>query len=378
MGWVRIADLGRSDGLTLTSTTQRLSPAGVARSRLLPPGTLVMSIAATVGLPIVTAIPACIHDGFVALQNLKGVDQAFLFYVLKSLEPELRAAGQTGSQSNVNTGIVKGLTVALPPKQEQLRIAEVLFDVDREAAALRRLIEKKDDVRRAMMQQLLSGAIRLPGFSGSWRTVSLRHAVRYVKTTPLPRAKLYEGSGVACLHYGDVHGSSSVRLDASRTPVPRAPSHLTEGAGRLLVGDLVFVDASEDRSGVGKSVEITSLPPEGMVAGLHTIAARFARNVLADGFKAYLQFTPGFRGSLLRLAAGTKVLATTRDHISSVELPLPEPAEQVAIAAVLQHCDREIDVLHARLSKTEAMKHGMLQELLSGRTRLPARELATA
>src|SRR5690348_11814139 len=69
VGWVRIADVGRSDGLRLTKTTQRLSADGIAHSRLLSPGTLIMSIAATVGLPVITGIPACIHDGFVAFER---------------------------------------------------------------------------------------------------------------------------------------------------------------------------------------------------------------------------------------------------------------------------------------------------------------------
>ena len=93
--------------------------------------------------------------------------------------------------------------------------------------------------------------------------------------------------------------------------------------GELQVGDLVFADASEDLAGVGKSIEITSVPDGGLVPGLHTIAARFDKTVLADGFKAYLQFIPSFRQALLRLAAGTKVLATTRTYISSINLRLP-------------------------------------------------------
>jgi type I restriction enzyme, S subunit len=364
--------------LELRRTSQYLSADGIARSRLLPSGTLIMSIAATVGLPIVTAIRACIHDGFVALERLKGVDQTYLLYALKSLEGELRSAGQMGSQSNVNTDIVKRLTISLPPEPEQRRIVEALRDADLQIASLQRLVAKKEAMRQGTMQQLLTGKVRLSGFSEPWREVALGRVVTYVKAVALSRAQLNMTSPLRYLHYGDIHTSRNVLLDAAHPSIPRAPIALAKAAGRLKVGDLVFVDASEDSGGVGKSVEITATPRGEVVPGLHTITARFDKGVLADGFKAYMQFIPAFRTALLRLAAGTKVLATTRSHISSVSLSLPGVEEQRQIAAVLRDCDMEIDVLHVRIAKSKAVKDGMMQELLTGRTRLPVADEAIA
>lgn len=132
-----------------------------------------------------------------------------------------------------------------------------------------------------------------------------------------------------------------------------------------------MVDASEDLYGVGKSVEIARVQEgEEVAAGLHTIAARFDKTVLADGFKAYLQFCPPFVDHLKRLAAGTKVYATNRSHLASVEMPLPCVEEQRAIAETLRDIDAEIAALEARLAKTRALKQGMMEQLLTGRIRL--------
>jgi type I restriction enzyme, S subunit len=161
VGWVRISDVSRSDGLTLTSTTQRLSSDGIMRSRFLPAGTLIMSIAATVGVPIVTGIETCIHDGFVAIERLRGTDQTYLLYVLKSLESELRSAGQTGSQANVNTDIVKRIRINLPSVSEQVQIGNALKDIDLSLLSLRHKLQKALALRQGMMQQLLSGRTRL-------------------------------------------------------------------------------------------------------------------------------------------------------------------------------------------------------------------------
>lgn len=231
---------------------------------------------------------------------------------------------------------------------------------------------KKQAIKQGMMQQLLSGRTRLPGFRAPWSKYRLGNHVTYLRSAPLSRAQLNDESPLRYLHYGDIHTTTRVKLDAASTPMPRAPITLTRSAGRLQPGDLIFADASEDTDGVGKSVEVLSVPPGGVVPGLHTIAARFDKSVLADGFKAYLQFIPTFRNGLLRLAAGTKVLATNRSYISSIVLHLPPVNEQRAIASILSDADAEVEILAVHLEKAQEMKQGMMQQLLTGRTRLPA------
>jgi type I restriction enzyme S subunit len=160
-GWVRISDVANSDGIHLRSTRDYLSARGVQASRFLEPQTLIMSICATVGLPIITAMPACIHDGFVAFLKLGGIDLQFLYYVLKYLEPQFRALGQTGSQNNLNSELVRNKVIAYPSITEQRAIAQVLADMDAEIAELTRRLEKTKAVKHGMMQALLTGRVRL-------------------------------------------------------------------------------------------------------------------------------------------------------------------------------------------------------------------------
>jgi len=82
VGWVRISDVTKSDGKQLKGTEDYLSDKGIANSRFLPAGSLIMSICATVGIPVITKIDSCIHDGFVGFTRLKFVDQEFLYYKL--------------------------------------------------------------------------------------------------------------------------------------------------------------------------------------------------------------------------------------------------------------------------------------------------------
>lgn len=159
VGWVRISDVTRA-GMFLLETTQQLSPLGVQHSRPVPTGSLIMSICATVGRPIITKIDVCIHDGFVVFENLQ-TDQRFLYYVLKWIEPDWSKQGQTGSQMNLNTGLINGTRISLPPTPEQTAIAEVLSEMDVELAGLEQRLEKTRAVKQAMMQELLTGRTRL-------------------------------------------------------------------------------------------------------------------------------------------------------------------------------------------------------------------------
>jgi type I restriction enzyme S subunit len=160
IGWVRISDVSKSD-MFLSSTTQRLSPLGVERSRQVEVGSLIMSIAATVGRPAITQIDCCIHDGFVVFSNLK-LEKTFFYFVLRDIEPKWSKQGQTGSQMNLNTAMIGGTEIMVPPTiVEQAAIAEVLSDMDADLAALKAQASKARAVKQGMMQELLTGRVRL-------------------------------------------------------------------------------------------------------------------------------------------------------------------------------------------------------------------------
>jgi len=132
IGWVRISDVTKS-GMYLQETMQHLSALGVQHSRPVGRGSLIMSICATVGRPIITEIDVCIHDGFVVFDDLQ-VEQLFTYYVLKGIEPNWSKHGQTGSQMNLNTGLISRTEVSIPPTaDEQTAIAAALEADHREA-----------------------------------------------------------------------------------------------------------------------------------------------------------------------------------------------------------------------------------------------------
>lgn len=279
-------------------------------------------------------------------------------------------ASSSRKDPNITGGDIRAFQVAYPEIAEQRAIAAALSDVDSLISALDKLIAKKRAVKTAAMQQLLTGKQRLPGFSGEWEVKRLGDVFTFLSTANNPRSDLSEHGEVGYVHYGDLHATDSPFLDCSRAKMPHIARNLIRHVPLLEEGDLVMVDASEDYEGVGKSVEARNVNGRKLVAGLHTFLLRGNKKSLVDGFKGYLQYIPRVRSALVRLATGISVYGISKNSVRSIEVSLPPVAEQTAIAAVLSDMDAEIEALEARREKTRRIKQGMMQELLTGRTRL--------
>jgi type I restriction enzyme S subunit len=107
-----------------------------------------------------------------------------------------------------------------------------------------------------------------------------------------------------------------------------------------------------------------------VVAGLHTLLLRGDKKILVDGFKGYLQYIPAVKDALKKAATGISVYGISKNNVKNVSVFLPDVIEQQAIAAILSDMDAEIVELEQRREKTRALKQGMMQELLTGKTRL--------
>lgn len=321
------------------------------------------------------AEPCAMQNQLLRFRARPGVSAEFAAHLFRYSQQEgkfARIALQTTSIAHLGATRLEKLQLLWPEREaEQGAIAEALCDMDLLIEGLETLIAKKRAVRHAAMQQLLTGRTRLPEFSGAWEVRRLGDYVRFLRHGTMPRTALKFEEEVTYLHYGDVHASKAVFLGPNLARLQSLPREAASNLDRLKNGDLVMVDASEDLDGVGKSIEIASHDGREVVAGLHTIAARFDEAVFANGFKGYLQFVPQFGSHLRRLAAGTKVYATNRSHIVSAEIRLPGPREQRAIADVLSDMGSELESLEQRLAKTRAIKRGAMQQLLTGRIRLP-------
>ena len=131
MPWVKIADATGISSRYISSTSEYIIKEGVSKSRIVHPGDLIVSNSATPGLPKFMAIEACVHDGWLIIRDLDGIDKVFLYYVFINIRRRLSNQANGSVFMNLKTDIVKDFVIKLPTLEDQLRIASILSALDR-------------------------------------------------------------------------------------------------------------------------------------------------------------------------------------------------------------------------------------------------------
>lgn len=160
--WASISDITKTSKV-MTSTDRSLTQKGFANSaaQMFPVGTILYAMYASLGECAIAGIPLCSSQAILGIRPNNTLNGEYLYYFLESLKPIVKTSGQQGTQSNLNKGMVQGFRLLLPPLPEQASIAEVLSDMDAEIAALEQRREKTRLLKQGMMQELLTGRIRL-------------------------------------------------------------------------------------------------------------------------------------------------------------------------------------------------------------------------
>jgi type I restriction enzyme S subunit len=264
------------------------------------------------------------------------------FFDSSSFQAVLKIMAGGGTRSYIGIKAQHQLPVVLPPLPEQRAIAEALSDVDALLGALDRLIAKKRDLKQAAMQQLLTGQTRLPGFHGEWEVKRLGE-IAHIKT----------GSR-----------NNEDKVEDGQYPF------------------FVRSEVIEHINSYSHDCEAILVPGEGRIGSIfHYMHGRFD---VHQRVYAITQFKPGISGRFIHFYLSKNFGAwamqnTVKATVDSLRLPTfltfemrlpPTKDEQTAIAEVLSEMDAELVVLEQRREKTRALKQAMMQELLTGRTRL--------
>ena len=293
-------------------------------------------------------------------------DPEYLLYYFASnfgQQQILDSAIQTGVP-HTNLGILRAYKLPVPPLPEQRAIAAALSDVDALLGALDRLIAKKGDLKQAAMQQLLTGKTRLPGFLGEWLSLTLKQAAEISTGINKPLSEM--GSGTLYVTVQDLYDGTSIRTER----MGRIKVSAAEIQTRTLeVGDIVFGKSSVKRDGIGYPSQFLGCGETVVFSGF-TYRAR-ARQGIADAtFLFYALRSAETRRWVIDNSQASALTNINQTIADAIPVRLPPVPEQTAIASVLTDMDAELAVLVQRRAKTHAVKQGMMQELLTGKTRL--------
>lgn len=288
------------------------------------------------------------------LKPKKDYEIGFLCDFLESLDYSLLNSGT--AQPKLNKQTCEKILIAKPETNEQKAIAEVLSDVDELIASLEKLIAKKCDIKTGTMQQLLTGKKRLAGF-GEGKSYKQTELGEIPEDWEIDRI----GSLLSITTGGK---NTQDKIDDGEYPffvrsqtIERINSYSFDGEGVLTAGDGV---------GTGKIFHYINgkFDYHQRVYLMHNFGERIV------GRFFYIYFSNYFYDRIMSMTAKSSVDSVRREMISDMKMLIPPPAEQEAIGNVLLNIEKEELCLRKRLQKVQKIKQGMMQELLTGRTRL--------
>lgn len=263
------------------------------------------------------------------------------------------AASEGSTISRLYNGIIERTYVSVPPLAEQQRIAEALSDMDELIASLEKLIAKKKAIKQGAMQELLTGKRRLPGFTGEWREYTVEDVAVFC-TASIPT------SWINLRHYIGTDNMLANRNGIRDNTIA-----------------IPYVVVREYREG---DILLSNIRPYLKKIWLADKAGGCSNDVFVirsinnekvlPTFLFYLLSQDAFFDEVMASSVGTKMPRGDKNIIKNYRITVPsDSSEQQSIVSILSSMDYETKKLKEKLEKTRQIKQGMMQQLLTGKTR---------
>lgn len=358
VGWLRIADVTAQDG-RIRYLEQKISELGQERTRVIKTPHLLLSIAATVGKPVINYVPTGVHDGFLIFLNPK-FNILFTFWWLEMFREKWNKYGQPGSQVNLNSDLVKNQVINIPNKKEQEEISSFLEALDKIITLHQCKLEKLKLTKKALLQKLFPKngkhipEIRFKGFTDAWEQRKLGDL------TPLRGGFAFK----------------STEFKATGVPVIRISNILSDGS---IGGDFAYyLEQNNDENYVlpnNALVIAMSGATTGKAAVLkNTGNIKFYQNQRVGYFQNNLKCDYSFISTLVKSSIFLKQLesvlvAGAQPNISSKEIDsfifkIPiSTDEQRKISKLFNMIDSTITLHQRKLERLQEVKKGLLQKM---------------
>ncbi|MCL4473785.1 MAG: restriction endonuclease subunit S [Actinobacteria bacterium] len=303
------------------------------------------------------------------------LDSAFLsaFFHLSSFKHYVRSIAVGGTMRCLNTSLLSQISVPLPNKAEQKKIAEILSTWDRAIEQTRELIDAKKLLKKGLMQQLLTGRMRFPEFgepvleilelSAGWLDAKLGDCLLRIVGggTPARDKGAFWGGSIPWATVKDISAGN-----VEKTQECISQLGLQSSSANLIPPNINIIAT---RMAVGSSIRFTR-----DVAINQDLKALFPKKEMLSG--DYLKWLLLYKEAhLSRLGGGSTVNGIRLVELKGLKIKLPEISEQRRISGVLFECDKEIELLTTEVSFLSDQKKGLMQKLLTGevRVKLPAK-----
>ncbi|WP_093476875.1 restriction endonuclease subunit S [Halopseudomonas yangmingensis] len=291
----------------------------------------------------------------------------FLSYYINSEIGRARMRGlEVGSTIlHINTKDLKKFRVLLPSIPEQKKIAQILSTWDKAITTTEQLLANSQQQKKALMQQLLTGKKRFPGFEGVWKKYTLGELGNTFNGLT-GKTKEDFGFGKKYIPYINIFKNSRIDVRALELV------DVNEGESQSLsqYGDIFFTTSSETPDEVGMSSVLLDHVDELYLNSFCFGYRLFGFESLHPEFASYLLRSEHVRGEIAVLGQGATRYNLSKKQLMKLKLTLPPVDEQKKIASVLSDADQEIGSLQSQLEGLKQEKKALMQQLLTGKRRV--------
>lgn len=369
INWVKTTDLNNSN---ITQTEEKVTELALYETCLKEYDVDTVLVAMyggfnQIGRTGLLKIPATVNQALIAIQSKSNLlNPVFLInYLNFRVSYWKNVAISSRKDPNITSRDVKNFPIPLPPLAEQKAIAQSLSDVDNLITAIDKLITKKRNIKQGTMQELLTGKKPLPGFSGEWEVKKFDDITKLI-TCGLAATPKYvrEEIGKPFLSAQNVR-NGKVIYDNYKYISHELFNQITKYS-KPQKGDLLYTRVG---AGIGEAGIIEDDFEFGIYVSLTLI--RTNEKELHNYFLLHLLNSYTYK-SLAKNGqfAGGGVQNLNVQIVKEFLIPLPPIPEQKAIAKILTEMDEEIEALEKKREKYKNIKQGMMQELLTGKTRI--------
>jgi type I restriction enzyme, S subunit len=380
--WITTPDLenGRSVSESKLNLFVSRNEAKSVGSKIVPTGAVLMSCVGELGIVAFVEREIVINQQLHAFIPTNCIDPFFLLNALQAQKEYMLSIATLTAVPYLNKDNCNSILIPLPPLPEQQTIAEALSDVDALIASLDKLIAKQRQLKTAAMQQLLTGKMRSFGFGEGmgykqtevglipedWEVYHLETLASQPIQNGVFTDPTRKGNGCKLINVGDLY--SSIPINSEKLEFFDANQDEIKRFG-VFQGDIFFTRSSLTPDGIAHC-NIYTEAEANVVFDCHLIRFRPNANLISPQFFFRYCATAEARKYLVANSKTTTMTTIDQGVISKLPIPVPSLEEQHAIATVLSDMDTAIAALEIRRTKTQAIKQGMMQELLTGRTRL--------
>ncbi len=350
----------------IASAEEYITADGVENSsaKVFPTGTLLMAMfgqGVTRGKVAVLGIDAAFIQACVGITPSKEVDAGYLYQFLAHNYEAIRQLSNSGSQENLNAGLIKGIQVPLPPLGEQKEIAAVVSTWDRSIGQLTELIAAKLRFKQGLVQQLVTGQRRFEGFRDEWRPVQLRDVT--TESDERNRGQLGTDSVKAVTKAEGIvpMKERTIGADISRYLVVRK-DWFAYNPMRLNIGSIARWRGDNDVLVSPDYVVFRCNDGNGGTAGID------------PDYLDHLRRSEIWEKFVTAAGNGSVRVRIYFSDLGHLKFKLPSSAEQRRIASVLNAADREIGLLRKQRDAFKQQKKGLMQKLLTGEIRVKVSE----